>query len=150
MDTIAGFDSLILNDRVISDFGDGINVQITHPNDTSAVKASKNGNTLYVGNEQGRLAEMTVRIARGSSDDKWLNARFREWTDSPRSRFVFFTGSAIKNVGDGRGGETQDVYQISGGVPKKNVEYQSSADGEIEQAVAVYVITLAYAKRSHQ
>lgn len=146
---ITGFDSVQLDGRIISDFADGDNAVLSFPNDISNVKASKNGNTLYAKNETGRLAELTLRILIGSADDKWLNSRWREW-DTTRGRFRLFTGSLLKRAGDGQANVSEVVYQVSGGAPKKNVEAKSNADGDVEQSVAIYTMTVAAAPRSIQ
>lgn len=138
--SLSGADTIQLDSRILNDLADQDAVKLTYPNDIAAVKASKNGNTIYAFNETGRLVECEVRVLLGSSDDKYLNSRLQEQKND-FSTFILFTGSFAKRVGNGQGVISTVVYQCSGGVVKKQVEAKTSSEGDTEQSVAVYMIS---------
>jgi hypothetical protein len=147
--SLTGKDTLQLDSRVLADLADGDAAVLSFPNDKAVVKRGKNGNTIYALNEMGSIAELTVRIVRGSADDKWLNGRLSE-QGADFSSFLLLSGSFVKRVGDGNTNVASDVYQCSGGIFKKNVESKTSAEGDTEQSVSVYSISFGNSARSIQ
>ncbi len=97
----------------------------------------------------GRIIEVTVRVLLGSSDDKYLNSRLQEQKNA-FSDFILVTGSFSKRVGDGQGNINTDVYQMTGGIFKKQVTAKTSTEGDTEQSVAVYMITFGNGDKSIQ
>lgn len=138
--SLTGQDTLIVNGRIITGLVDANAVDLTFPNDISAVKRGKDGNVIYAKNEMGRMASMTVRISLGCEDDKYLNSLIQLWKQNP-STFTLLTGSFIKNIGDGASGVQSKVHQLSGGTFKNLPEALTSAEGNTDQSVAVYTIT---------
>lgn len=147
--SLTGEDTIQIDSRVLLDLADQDAVKLEYPNDIANVKASKNGNTIFAFNETGRLVEVTVRVLIGSSDEKYLNARLQEMKNS-FSDFILLTGSFSKRVGDGQGNITTDVYQCTAGVFKKQVNAKTSAEGDVEQSVAEYMILFGNGAKSIQ
>lgn len=135
--------------RVLRDFAPGNAVKITFPEDLAMVKTSKNGNTVYALNENGRKAQCEIRLLAGSADDKYLNSRIVEMRND-FSKFNLLTGVFAKRVGDGAGIVTEIPYYCTGGIFKKNVEASSNSEGDVEQSVAVYTIEFGNSDRSIQ
>lgn len=147
--SLTGTDTIQIDTRVLADLADGDSVMLSFPNDLAAVKASKNGNTIYAFNEMGRLTECSIRVLTGSSDDKYLTSRMQEMING-FSDFLLLTGSFTKRTGDGTGNINSVVYQCSGGIFKKQVEAKTSAEGDVEQSVSVYSISFGNASKSIQ
>jgi hypothetical protein len=146
---IAGADSLSVNGRNMADFADADFVKVTFPTDRVMVKRSKNGNTIFAINEMGGIADMELRLLIGSSDDKFMNSLFLGM-EADISTFNLLAASFSKRVGDGKGNVTVAVYQLTGGVFKRRIEVISSAEGSIEQSIAVYHLQFGDAPRSIQ
>lgn len=149
IETFTGKDGIQIDSRVINDLADGDCVAIEFPNDLGVAKRGKNGNTIYAVNETGNTCELTIRLAIGSSDDKYLNSRMQE-LKADASKFILLTGVFSKRVGDGTGAITSVVYECTGGVFKKQVGAKSNAEGDAQQGVVVYTITYGAGNRSIQ
>jgi hypothetical protein len=147
--SLSGSDVIQIDGRQLADLADQDSVVLTFPEDLAKVKASKNGNTIYAFNNMGRLTECTVRVLLGSDDDKYLNSRMQEMIND-FSAFGLITGSFSKRVGDGAGKMASDIYQMTGGVFKKQVEAKTSSEGDTEQSVAVYSIQFGNSSKSIQ
>lgn len=145
--SITGVDTLTINDRILSDFADGAVSEFTFPNDLVTMKTGKNGNTIYANNATGQQCEATLRIVRGSPDDKFLNALLLSQIGN-FSAFTLMTGTFVKNVGDGNGNIIQDTYVLSGGMFRKPPEAMENVDGEISQSVAIYNLIFSKAPRA--
>lgn len=148
MSTVAlsGADTLMINNRVFADLADGNCIELTFPNDIANVKTGKNGNSIYGLNETGRQAEAKVRLVRGSSDDKFMNALLAQ-QQANFSGFPLMFGSFIKKLGDGLGNITSDTYIVSGGIFTKIPEAKTNTDGESEQSVVIYTLKFSNAPR---
>lgn len=147
--SLTGADAISINGRNLDDLADGDAVQITFPNEKAVGKASKNGNTIFAKNEQGRVALVSIRIIMGSKDDKFLNS-LMQTQDSDFSKFNLLTGQFTKRVGDGLGVMSNRIYALSGGVFTKQVEAKTSSEGDTGQSVSVYSISFAYSNVSIQ
>lgn len=148
MSTVAltGSDTIVLNGRVILDLADGDCVHVTYPNDISQVKTGKNGNSLYALNESGKQCDVSVRLIRGSADDKFLNGLLQQQQLSFAST-VLMIGQFVKQVGDGAGNIGNDTYIMSGGIFTKQVEAKSNVEGDTEQSISIYTIKFANSPR---
>ena len=144
---LTGNDSFILNDRVLNDYTDGSTVEIAYDNDRVGMSTGKNNNTVYSDNRQGSNATVTLRIIRGSKDDKWLNGLSIE-QDKDLPSFAVMNGSFTKRVGDGLGNVTFDNYVLLGGVFLRYPDVQENLQGETEQGTAVYQLRFARAQRA--
>jgi hypothetical protein len=129
MSTVAmsGADTILINNRVLNDLADGNVVEMTFPNDIANIKTGKNGNSIYGLNESGKQSEVKLRLIRGSSDDKFLNALMVA-QQSNFAGFALLIGQFIKKIGDGQGNIASDQYIMSGGVFTKQIEAKSNFD----------------------
>lgn len=144
--TVTSNDTLTLNNRVIVDQSVDDVTSITFPNELVSRKTGKNGNTLYALNQQGTNADMTIRVARGSADDQWLNSQIPSANgDFPSTTFL--SGTFVKRLGDGQGNVISDTYTLTGGVITRNIEGKENVSGDTTQAEAVYTIKFASASR---
>ncbi|GBR74824.1 hypothetical protein NO1_1932 [Candidatus Termititenax aidoneus] len=145
--SLTGKDSIILDGRPIVDVGDGDVANLEFPNDIVAVKTGKNGNSIYAFNATGNMSTLTLRVLVGSADDKWLNSRFYEYKNDPPA-FITFDASFVKRAGDGKGNIAPITYTMSGGIITRLPAAKENAEGDTEQAVAVYTISFTNADRS--
>lgn len=138
--SLTGKDSATIDGLIISTLADGVPFDITFPNNLATVKAGKDGNTIYAKNEMGRMCDVSLRVLLGGKDDLYLLGRLQQWITDP-STFSFITGMFVKHVGDGNGNVISKVYQCTGGTFVKQVEMKTSSEGDVEQSVAVYMMT---------
>ena len=144
---LTGNDNLIINDRVIKDFTDNSTVEIAYQTDRVGVSTGKNNNTIFADNRQGANAVLTLRLVRGSSDDKFFNGlSIKQDKDLPT--FVLMNGSFTKRIGDGTGKVTFDNYVLLGGAFQRIPDVQENLVGETEQGTTVYTIIFAKAERA--
>ena len=146
--TITGADTLTIFDRVLTQLADGDVTNITFPNELVTMKTGKNKNTIYAKNESGNNCELTIRVNRGSDDDKFLNSKklLQDTGDFPS--FVLASGQFVKRLGDGLGNVTKDIYNLEGGVFTKSLDVKENLEGDATQAVAVYTMKFALAARA--
>lgn len=144
---LTGNDTLIINNRVISDFSDGSTVNISYENDKVGISTGKNDNTIYSDNRQGSNCSITLRLLRGSDDDIYFNGlSISQSKDLPA--FSLMNGSFSKRIGNGAGIVKFDNYVLQGGAFRKNVDVQENLQGETEQGTSVYQIFFAKAQRT--
>lgn len=141
-----GQDTVQLNGRVLKDFSDGDIAVLTFPNELVGVKAGKNGNTIFALNETGRVATLDIKIMRASSDDIYLNALFLSM-QRDFSRFTALNGQLLKNIGNGSGSVSADIYMLSYGVFRQAIDAKSNVEGDTEQGSSLYRLTFANAPR---
>ena len=144
---LSGTDTVVINNRVLTDLADGDTTVLDFPNEIAAVKTGKNGNSIYSANESGKQADLTLRVIRGSSDDKFLNNLLNLQLNNFAST-VLMTGEFVKKVGDGEGNITNDTYICSGGIFTKPPGAKENQDGDSEQSVVIYSIKFSNAPRA--
>jgi hypothetical protein len=144
---LTGKDVIKINDRLLNDLMDGDVASLVFPNDTVVAKTGKNGNTIFSFKYDGKVCNFTLRVVRGSGDDKFLNNLFNLLNNDPAA-FSLMSGEFAKQIGDGSGNITQDIYILSGGIFKKAPEGKENADGETDQAVTVWELIFTNAPRS--
>lgn len=144
---LSGADTLSINNHVFSDFGDATVAELTFPNDIANVKTGKNGNSIYGLNEQGRQADLVIRVLRGSTDDRFLTNLLNQQQNN-FAGFPLMIGELVKKIGDGAGNITSDTYILSGGVFTKQVEVKTNVDGETDQSIAVWTLKFSNAPRA--
>ena len=136
--SLTGKDTVKINDRVLNDMADGDVITITLPNDLVTVKTGKDGNSIYALNETGRQADVSIRIIRGSADDKFLSQLLATQKQDLPS-FSLMTLDFAKRIGDGAGGITSDVNTLTGGVFTKAIpDSKENVEGDVETAIAIY------------
>lgn len=144
--SLTGQDTVIINDRIFNDLADGDAGMLDYPNELAVLKTGKNGNSIYAFNEMGKQCDLTIRVVRGSEDDKFLN-NLHTQMQANFSGFVLMIGEFIKKVGDGLGNVSNDTYILSGGIFTKGIASKTNAEGDTEQSVSVYSIKFANAPR---
>lgn len=133
--------------RILADLADGDTANLDFPNNLVEVKNGKNGNTIYAFNATGKVVTLTVRVLRGSPDDKYFNSEMNLYlADQPS--YPLLAGEFIKRIGDGAGAVTNDVYKVEGGLVQKFPGAKENVEGDTEQAVAAYQIVFANTERS--
>lgn len=145
--SMSGDDTIIINNTVLPDLGDGNVVELTFPNDISDVKTGKNGNSIYGFNASGKQCEVKIRVLRASFSDKYLNGLLSSQQQN-FARFPLMIGSFIKKIGDGSGNINNDTYVMNGGVFTKQIEGKSNVEGDIEQSLAIYTIKFTNSPRA--
>lgn len=144
---LTGNDTVIINDRIISDLADADAGTLDFPNDSATIKKGKNSSAIYAFNASGELCNVVLRVVIGSEDDKYFNA-LKTQQDKNFAQTVLMTGEFIKKVGDGKGKVKKVIYIMSGGIFTKGINAKSNVEGDSEQGVAVYNIAFANAPRS--
>jgi hypothetical protein len=144
--SLSGSDSILINNRVLSDLADADCVNLEFGNEIAALKTGKNGNAIYSLNQSGNECEVTLRLIRGSSDDKFLN-KLMSQQKTNFAGFVLMTGEFIKKIGDGAGKISNDTYIMSGGIFTKLLPAKNNTDGDSEQSVVIYTMKFANSPR---
>lgn len=144
---LTGEDTIMLFGRVFTGLADGDAVTVDFPNEKVAIKTGKNGNTVYVRNETGNNANVTLRVIRGSADDRFLNARKSE-QDRDMASFALAAGQFVKRSGDGNGAVISEIYELEGGAFVSNIAGRDNVEGDTDAAVATYNMRFASAQRT--
>lgn len=147
--SLTGQDTAQIDGIILQTLADGNAWDITFPQDLAAVKVGKNGNAIYAKNEQGRRADVTLRVLLGGVDDKYLIAKIAQWKADP-SLFQLIVGLFIKKVGDGQGNVQSEVYNCTGGVIQKQPEAKTATEGDTDQSVHTFVINFTNCEISVQ
>lgn len=151
MDAYTAQDTLILEDYegewILSDLADGTVVQLSAPNEKSTTTTGYNGNSLGAHNESGRQRECTIRIVKGSGDDKRLNRFYNMW-EKRDLRWVPLKASFTKKIGHSDGSMTDETIECKFGLPATPVEAMQDTTGSTDQLVAVYMIRFGNSERS--
>jgi hypothetical protein len=149
MPTIAmtGADTISINNRVFADLADADCLVMEFPNDIANVKTGKNGNSIYGLNETGKVAQVKIKVIRGSADDKFMNGLLAAQQNN-FAGFPLMIGQFIKKLGDGKGNITSDTYVLSGGVFSKQVEAKSNVEGDTDQSTSTYTLKFSNAPRA--
>ena len=145
--SLTGADTISIDGIPLVDLGDGDVGSLTFPNSLTETKKGKNGNGIIALNESGDIAELTLRVLRGSLDDATLNSRLVLMKQDFAS-FSTVVGEIIKKMGDGQGNVTNDIYNLSGGSFSKRTEVTSNVEGNTDQALAIYTITFLNSSRA--
>ena len=143
---MTGSDTIVINGRSLLDLADGNCVELIFEEDIANQKTGKNGNSIYSLNESGRSAKVTIRIVKGSSDDKFLNNLF-SLQGQNFAAFPLMFGTFIKQVGNGQGNITSDTYILNGGIFTKGIDAKTNVEGEADQSVSVYNLKFSNAPR---
>ena len=144
--SLTGQDAITINGRILADLADGEVASLTFPNKLATVKTGKDGNALFGFNASGQQAELTLRLMRGGSDDKFLNGLLAN-QQLNFAGFTLLAGTMVKKVGDGAGNIKNDTYIVAGGVFDEQVSVKSNVEGDTEQSVSIYKIHFATVSR---
>jgi hypothetical protein len=147
VNSLTGADTVVIDDRVLTDFADGDNAKLTYANEIANLKRGKNGNTVYAENATGPQADLVLRIIRGSSDDKYLQSRLADQL-ADFAAFLLVTGIFVKRVGDGDQNVQNDTQRLFGGIFVKIPETTSNVEGDTEQSLTIYTLRFSEVPRS--
>lgn len=151
MDSYTSSDVIVCTDHngdwVLSDFADGTVAELAAPNELSSMTTGYNGNSLGAHNEPGRQRELTLRIVKGSGDDKRLNANYNLWKNRDL-RFKPLSMTFTKNVAHEDGSVTNDKVSCYFGLPGAQPTQASDMNGSTDQVVSVYSIRFGNSERS--
>lgn len=144
--SMTGADTIKINNRILADLADGDCIALDYPNDVASVKTGKNGNSIYALNESGKQSEVTIRVVRGSADDKFL-LNLLAAQQNNFAGFILMLGEFTKRIGDGQGNVAGDTYIMSGGIFSKQIPGKSNVEGDSEQSISIYTLKFANAPR---
>lgn len=130
----------------LSDFADGTVAELSAPNELATVVTGYNGNGLGAHNEPGRQRGLTLRLVKGSSDDKRINESYELWKQRD-SRFRPFAVSLTKNISHSNGSTTHDTVECYFGLPTGVPTQSIDTTGNVDQVVSIYTLTFADYKR---
>ncbi len=145
-DTFVGEDTLIVNSRVLSNFGYGTVVEVACPNAIAGLDIGKGGNAVFSLQENGRQADVTITVIKGSGDDIFLNALNESFKSNFESA-VAITGSFISKVGDGKGKVTTTAWDLNGGIPTTPPGDKYDVGGDRTQVLMEYHYSFARGTR---
>ena len=135
--------------RTITSFADGDYARVTFPNDIMNFTIGKNRNMLAAFNAMGTLAELELRLLRGSKEDKFLQDSFPSFASDSLS-FNFLFAKVIKNLGTNVGGAAnatastiEEIYTLNNGIISKAPEIVSNVSGSTDQGVVVWQVRFA-------
>lgn len=130
----------------ITSFADGDYARVTFPNDIMNFTIGKNRNMLAAYNAMGTLAELELRLLRGSKEDKFLQDQFPTFA-SDALQFNFIFAKVIKNLGVSNEGATastiEEIYTLNNGIISKAPEIVSNVSGSTDQGVVVWQVRFA-------
>ena len=130
----------------ITSFADGDYARVTFPNDIMNFTIGKNRNMLAAYNAMGTLAELELRLLRGSKEDKFLQDQFPTFASDELS-FSFVFAKVIKNLGVSNEGATastiEEIYTLNNGIISKAPEIVSNVSGSTDQGVVVWQVRFA-------
>ncbi len=147
IDTLVGQDTIILDDRQITDVGFGDVVILDMPNTYTEVESGKDGNTVFVFMESGRQIQVKLRVLIGRDDDRWLNSKL-EQTKNNYIGQTLMTMSLAKRVGDGKGGIITTRWNLEGGTFTTPPSTKYNVSGDKEQAIQEYSFVFARGMKS--
>lgn len=130
----------------ITSFADGDYARVSFPNDIMNFTIGKNRNMLAAYNAMGTLAELELRLLRGSKEDKFLQDQFPTFASDELS-FSFIFAKVIKNLGVSNEGATastiSEIYTLNNGIISKAPEIVSNVSGSTDQGVVVWQVRFA-------
>lgn len=132
---------------VLSDFAAGAVAELAAPNELSTVTTGYNGNSLGAHNEPGRQRECTLRLVKGSEDDKRFNKNYNLWKNRD-SKFKPFSMAFTKHVAHSDGTMTKDTVECFFGLPSGQPSQAMNTEGDVEQVISVYVLRFGNSERS--
>lgn len=137
-------DTLSINNQVITTFANNDCGKLTFPNEIVEFDVGKNGNILQAINYKGFIVNIQIRIIMGASEDQYFNGLLNQLMNgSPSFQTTYFT----KNFIDKNGNVISASIAAQGGNIVKAPEMIISANGNIEQVVAVWDFRFGYWNR---
>lgn len=137
-----GADSLAITKdtltRNLKNFAQGAIAQVTFNNDIANSDVAKDGGIVSP-DVRGGLAELTVRLLAGSDDDNFFLNEIASYRQNS-SGYIMLGATFIKNFGDGRGNVSKRTYTLNGGAVSRIPQFTTDVNGDVEQAINVYLI----------
>lgn len=143
---LSGSDTLQIAGRTITSVCGGDWGKLTFPQDTVQMDIGKNANAVYSYDFRGEKGRFELMLLRASDDDGFLQSQFVTMRQD-FSAFILLVGQFIKRYGDGNGNIRREVVKLAGGVFVKRIEASSNAQGDTKQAIAVWTMDFASARR---
>ena len=151
MDSYTAQDIIVCEDYsgdwILSDLADGTVAELSAPNELSTTTTGSNGNSLGSHNEPGRQRECTLRVVKGSNDDKRFNKNYNLWKNRDM-RFRPLKMTFTKNVAHEDGSVTRDTVECFFGLPSGQPVQMQDTAGNTEQVVSVYMLRFGNSERS--
>lgn len=151
MDSYTAQDTITMTDYngewLLADFADGTVAELAAPNELSSMTTGYNGNGLGSHNEPGRQRQLTLRVVKGSTDDKRLNSNYNLWKNRD-IRFRPIQGSFTKNIAHSDGSMTNDTVECFFGLPAGQPTQMTDTAGNTEQVVSIYMLRFADSNRT--
>ena len=129
-------DIIKFNDRIGSDLANGDCVTITFPNELHGMANGKDGNALAAHNEQGHIAELTIRTIKGGAFDKYLNSFVTAWKN--RSDDFAPASAECTKIISTEAGRVNETVSLGFIFPIANVGTKTNTDGDVDQMVCEY------------
>jgi len=138
MQSYTGQDILKFGARILSNFADGDVATISYPNDLHGMKIGKYGNAIAAHNEQGNMAELTIRVLKGSYVVAWKNHLPSFAPQNAEFTKVITVDNSITN----------EVTSLDFLIPTRNVDTKDNVEGDTEQSVSVYSFRAGVSNRA--
>lgn len=146
MQAYTSHDILEIDGEVVVALGDGDTATVAYSNDVMGMKTGKNGNTVAAHNEMGREADATVRVIKGSYDDKRLNSKLVKWKNRADDfEPINATFTKVIKTDDG---VTNEVTSLKFGIPTRCVDTKENVEGDTEQCFSTYTIRFGDSERA--
>ena len=137
IETLAGSDSLVLDNELILDGADADCITLDYPNDMANIYIGKNDNIMITPNAQGGITDVNLRVCINGKTDKYLTNKLSQFKNDPAS-FQLINGIFTKRTGDGNGNLTKKIYNLSAGVIVKRSGAVDSTVGNVESIVSIW------------
>lgn len=144
---LTGNDVTIIGDRILEDLADGDAILLDFPNNIAEAKKGKNRNVIIAFNATGEQVTCTIRILKGSPDDKFLNQELNSYRNN-KAGYILLSGEFTKRAGDGEGNIVNEIYTVTAGFIQKIPNSKENVEGDTEQGVSIYQLIFSSTDRS--
>ncbi|MBQ0113344.1 MAG: hypothetical protein KBT03_09465 [Bacteroidales bacterium] len=137
---LTGDDTFTVWGRTITDLADGDIITVTADNNIASSVVGKNGNMIIAKDEQGKKCTITLRLLKGSGDDKFILNYYKTY-EIDSALFILGNGSFSKRLGDGQGNVVYDTRYLKAiHFTRPPYDATSNVNGATDQAVTVYTM----------
>jgi hypothetical protein len=145
--SLSGNDLTYISDRLLADLADGDAVVLDFPNNLVEGKKGKNRNAIITFNATGEQVTVTIRILKGSPDDKFFNNELNIYRNN-KAGYILLAGEFIKRSGDGAGNIINEIFTMGAGFVQKFPNTKENVEGDSEQGVSIYQLVFMNTDRS--
>ncbi len=142
-----GSDVIVIGSRIFSDLANGDVATLEFPNNLAEGAVSKYEGGIVAYNVAGKTADLTIRVIRGSGDDKFLNSEMNLYF-SNRSSYPTLSGEFVKKIGSEDGPTTYDTYILGIGYVQKLPTVKDNVEGDVGASVTEYSLRFLRVERS--